>query len=75
MIPDLGRRYFLFVGTPRGKRIVVALLICIAVVMDWTATSLVSSGHNSRFVVALFSLAAGLLIACVFLLLMNRRSA
>jgi len=73
MIPDLGRRYFLFVGTPRGKRIVVSLIFGVGAVMQLTATMLVANGHNSRGVATLSSLAAGLLVAGVFFMLMNRR--
>jgi hypothetical protein len=73
MIPDLGRRYFLFSGTPRGKRIIVLVIIGVAVVMDLTSMTLIASGHNSLGVVTLSSVSAGLMIAAVFLILTNRR--
>ena len=75
MIPDLGRRYFLFAGTPRGKRILILLTIGVAVVLDFASMTLIATGHNSRGVVALLSLSAGLMIAAVFLILTNRRAA
>ena len=72
---DLGRRYFLFIGTPRGKQIIVALIIGVAAALDLTASMLVSSGHNSRAVGLLFSLASGFMIAGVIFIFMNRRPA
>jgi hypothetical protein len=73
MIADVGRRYLLFVGTPRGKRIISTSIFGAGAVMQLTASILVATGHNSRGVVTLSSLAAGLLIAGVFFILMNRR--
>jgi hypothetical protein len=74
MIADLGRRYLLFVGTARGKRIIVTLIFGLGAVMQLTSTMLVASGHNSRGVATLSSLAAGFLVAGVFFILMNRRA-
>jgi hypothetical protein len=70
---DLGRRYFLFVGTHRGKRIFVAVLIGVAALMDIAASTLSASGHKGPPVVTLFSLAAGFIGAAGILMLMNRR--
>jgi hypothetical protein len=73
MIADAGRRYVLFVGTPRGRRIISAWIFGVGAVMQLTASLLVASGRNSRGVAVLSSLAAGLLIGGVFFILMNRR--
>jgi hypothetical protein len=73
MIADVGRRYFLFVGTARGKRIISTSIFGAGAVMQLTASLLVASGHNGRGVGVLSSLAAGMLIAGVFFVLLNRR--
>jgi hypothetical protein len=73
MIADVGRRFFLFAGTPRGKRINLTVTFGVGAVMQVTATILVATGHNNRGAATLSSLAAGLLIAGVFFILMNRR--
>ncbi len=73
MIAELGRRYLLFVGTPRGKQIVLALIFGLAIVIELIASTLTASGNNSRGAAALSSLAAGFAFAGVYLVLMNRR--
>ncbi|GAC1658579.1 MAG: hypothetical protein NVS4B13_01810 [Candidatus Elarobacter sp.] len=71
---DLGRRYFLFVGTPKGKQTIAAVVIGLAAALDLTGSLLVGSGHSGRIVVVLFSLAAGVMIAGLIFILMNRRA-
>jgi zinc transporter ZupT len=71
---DLGRRYFLFSGTRRGKETIAGAAIAIAIVLDLIATTLIGSGHSSRAVGVLFSFAAGIMLVALILLVISRRA-
>jgi hypothetical protein len=74
MMDDLGRRYFLFVGTARGKQISVGVLVGLAAVIDIAAVMLSWNGHRSPAVRTLDTLGAGLLAAAGISMFMNRRA-
>ena len=72
---ELGRRYFLFVQTARGKRIVAGAIIAVAIALDLVAAVLSSSRVHARTVGTLYSLALGVLLAgLVFMVLSRKRS-
>jgi dipeptide/tripeptide permease len=70
---ELGRRYFLFVNTSRGKQTVAALFIMVAIVLDLVAASLSSSRVHARTVGTLYALALGILLAGLVFMVMNRK--
>jgi hypothetical protein len=70
---DLGRRYFLFAGTARGKKIIVGVFIGVALALDLVGSVLASDGHHSREARTLFSFATGVILAGVVFILLNRR--
>jgi ABC-type uncharacterized transport system permease subunit len=72
---DLGRRYFLFAETARGKRTIAGVFIMVAIVLDLIAASLSSSRVHARAVGTLYALALGiLLVGLVFMVLNRKRS-
>ncbi|HWT07118.1 MAG TPA: hypothetical protein VN224_15240 [Xanthomonadales bacterium] len=70
---DLGRRYFLFINTARGKQTVAALFIMVAIVLDLIAASLSSSRAHARTVGMLYALALGILLAGLVFMVLNRK--
>jgi hypothetical protein len=73
---DLGRRYFLFIQTARGKQIVTGAIIMAAIALDLVAASLSTSRVHARTVGTLYAAALGLLLAgLVFMILNRKRSA
>jgi hypothetical protein len=70
---DLGRRYFLFVQTARGKQTVAGAFIAVAIVLDLIAASLSSSRANAHAVGLLYALALGVLLAGLVFMVMNRK--
>jgi len=72
---DLGRRYFLFVGTPRGKQVVIGVLIALACVLDIVAGGLARTNAPSHTIRMLYALAGGMLMAGIIFLFTTRRSA
>ena len=69
---DQGRRYFLFAGTARGKKIIVGVFIGVALVLDLVGSVLGSDGHHTREARTLFSIATGVIVAGVVYILLNR---
>jgi hypothetical protein len=72
---DLGRRYFLFSGTARGKQIIAGVIIGIAIVMDLIAATLSSSRVHAGLVGTLYALALGFLLAgLIWMFIARKRS-
>jgi hypothetical protein len=70
---DLGRRYFLFIQTARGKQIVTGAIIMAAIVLDLIAASLSTSRVHARTVGTLYAAALGLLLAGLVFMVLNRK--
>jgi len=71
---DLGRRYSLFVSTPRGKQRILFACVAAACVLDITASLLARSNAHSQTVGKLYGLAGGFLLAAIVFFLTTRRS-
>jgi phosphate/sulfate permease len=72
-VNDLGRRYFLFAGSARGKQTITGAIIGIAIVLDLIAASLSSSRANSHTVATLYAAALGVLLAGLVYMILNRK--
>ncbi|MDP9105612.1 MAG: hypothetical protein M3N49_06735 [Candidatus Eremiobacteraeota bacterium] len=70
---ELGRRYFLFVQTARGKQMVTGAIIMAAIVLDLIAASLSTSRAHARTVGTLYAAALGLLLAGLVFMVLNRK--
>jgi hypothetical protein len=70
---DLVRRYFLFAGTARGRKIIAALFIGVALALDVAGSLLASDGRHSHEAGTLFGLATGVILVGVIFILLNRR--
>ncbi len=70
---ELGRRYFLFAGTARGKQTIAAMFIIVAIVLDLIAASLSSSRANAHAVGVLYAAALGVLLVGLVFMVMNRK--
>jgi uncharacterized membrane protein YccC len=70
---DLGRRYFLFAGTARGKQIIAGAFIMIAIALDLIAASLSSSLAHARTVGILYGCALGILLVGLVYMVTNRK--
>jgi hypothetical protein len=71
---DLGRRYFLFVSTPRGKQRILVAFIISACLLDVAASLMARSNVRSHTVGALYSGAGGFLVVALIFLITTRRS-
>jgi uncharacterized protein (DUF697 family) len=71
---DLGRRYFLFSGTARGKQIIAGAFIAVAVALDLIAAVLSSNGRvHARTVGTLYAFALGILLVGLIFMILNRK--
>jgi len=71
---DLGRRYFLFANTPRGKQRILFACVAVACVLDITASLMARSNVHSHTVGKLYALAGGFLMAAIIFFFTTRRS-
>jgi predicted phage tail protein len=70
---DLGRRYFLFIQSARGKQTVAGAIIMVAIALDLVAASLSSSRVHAHTVGTLYALALGMLLAGLVFMIANRK--
>jgi hypothetical protein len=73
-VNGLGRRYFLFASTPRGKQRILFAFVVVACVLDVAASLMARSNARSHAVGTLYALAGGILVAAVVFLFATRRS-
>jgi undecaprenyl pyrophosphate phosphatase UppP len=71
---ELGRRYFLFASTPRGRQRILVGLIVVACLLDVVASLMARSNIRSHTVGTLYSVAGGILLFAVIFLFSTRRS-
>jgi hypothetical protein len=71
---DLGRRYFLFASTPRGKQRILFACVGMACVLDITASLMARSNVHSHTVGKLYGLAGGFLLAAVIFFFTTRKA-
>ena len=71
---DLGRRYWLFASTARGKQTIVAALLVAGCVLDIVASFVARGSAQSHTVGTLYALSGGMLLAAVAVLFTTRRS-
>ena len=70
---ELGRQYFGFVQTARGKQIVSGAIIMAAIVLDLIAASLSTSRAHASTVGWLYGFALGLLLVGLIWMIANRK--
>jgi hypothetical protein len=71
---DLGRRYYLFAGTQRGKQRILVLCVAAACVLDITASLMARNNAQRHLAGSLYALAGGFLFAAIIFFFMARRS-
>ena len=69
---DLGRRYWIFASTARGKQTILGVLIGLACVLDLVASLVARGNAQSHTVRSLYAFSGGLLMAAVFFLFTSR---
>ena len=73
---DLGRRYFLFSGTPGGKSRIAAVLFIVACLLDIVAMVLdFPMGHRGHAIEVFHAATVGLLLVSAVLFLTYSRKA
>jgi uncharacterized YccA/Bax inhibitor family protein len=70
---DLGRRYWIFASTVRGKQMILGALIGLACVLDIVASFIARGSAQSHTVGSLYALSGGMLLAAVVFLFTTRR--
>jgi len=71
---DLGRRYWIFASTVRGKQTILGALIGLACVLDLVASLIARGNAQSHTVGSLYAFSGGLLLTAVVFLFTTRRS-